>query len=88
MTRTANAENLRQYENRFSLIVDQVIKFDSSPNMVRVVKNLTSNFKQITRFTFCVIIILIRIITLHVLIRKFKGQTFLFELTNVRINQN
>ena len=48
MTRTANAENLRQYENRFSLIVDQVLKFDSSPNMVRVVKNLTSNFKQIT----------------------------------------
>ena len=41
-----NPENLRQYQCRFSLIVDQMA-FASSPYMVTEVKNLHPNFKQI-----------------------------------------
>ena len=40
MTMTANAENLRQYKIRFSLIA-------SHPNIVREIKNLLPNIKQI-----------------------------------------
>ena len=47
MTATTNAENLRQYKIRFSLIVLQILAFASSPNMVIKVKNLSPNFKQI-----------------------------------------
>ena len=45
MTAPANAENLRQYKIRFSLISEQLLAFASSPNMVREVKNLLPNFK-------------------------------------------
>ena len=45
MTATTNAENLRQHKSRFSSIVELILPFDSSPNMVRDVKNLSSNFK-------------------------------------------
>ena len=48
MTATPNAEDLRQYKVRFSLIVEQMLAFASGPNMVREVKNLSPNFKQIT----------------------------------------
>ena len=34
MTVTTNAENLKQYKNRFSLIVEQELIFASSPDMV------------------------------------------------------
>ena len=40
---TTNAENLRQYEIRFSLIVEQILAFASSTNLVREVKNLLPN---------------------------------------------
>ena len=43
-----NAENLRHYKSRFSLIVDQIVVFFSSNNLVRKVKNLSSNFERIT----------------------------------------
>ena len=46
MTTTTNAENLRQ-KNSFSLIVEQTQAFPSSTNLVREVKNLPPNFKQI-----------------------------------------
>ena len=45
MTATTNAENLRQYKIRFSLIAKQILAFASHPNMVREVKNLSPNFK-------------------------------------------
>ena len=38
MTATANAENLRQYEIRFSLVAEQILAFASHPNMVIKVK--------------------------------------------------
>ena len=47
MTTTTNAENLRQYKNRFSLIVEQMLDFISSTSLVREVKNLSTNFKRI-----------------------------------------
>ena len=45
MTTTTNSENLRQYENRFSFIVEQTLAFSSSTNLVEKVKNLPPNFK-------------------------------------------
>ena len=47
MTAATNAENLRQYKARFSLIVEQILVFASRPNMEKEVKNLSPNFKQI-----------------------------------------
>ena len=42
-----NAENLRQYKSRFFLILEQILAFVSSTNLVKEVKNLPPNFKQI-----------------------------------------
>ena len=47
MTTSANAENLRQYKSRFSLIVEQILAFASSTRLVREVKNLFPNLKRI-----------------------------------------
>ena len=47
MKATKNAENLRQYKIRFSLIAEQILAFASKHNMARKVKNLLPNFKQI-----------------------------------------
>ena len=47
MTATTNAENLRQYKIRFSLIAEQILVFASHPNIVREVKNMTPNSKHI-----------------------------------------
>ena len=47
MAVTENTENLRQYKIKFRLIVEQIRAFASSPNMVREVKNLPPNFKQV-----------------------------------------
>ena len=47
MAETTNAENLRQYKIRFSLIVEQILAFTSGPNMVRELKNLSPNFEKI-----------------------------------------
>ena len=38
--------NLRQYKIRFSFIVEQILAFTSSPNMVRKVKNLPLNLQS------------------------------------------
>ena len=45
MTTATNAENLRQYKTRFSLNVEQLLTFTSSPNMVREVKKYVSKFQ-------------------------------------------
>ena len=45
MTATTNAENLRQYKIRFSLIAEKILVFPSHPSMVGEVKNLSPNFK-------------------------------------------
>ena len=44
MTATATTKNL---QIRFSLILEQVLAFASSLNMVIVVKDLSPNFEQI-----------------------------------------
>ena len=44
------------------LIVEQIIAFASSPNMVREVKNLPPNFKQIASQFFTLLNILILIV--------------------------
>ena len=46
MIETTNTENLQQGEVRFSFIVEQIPTFASRPKMVREVKNLSPNFKQ------------------------------------------
>ena len=45
MTTITNAKNLGQYKSRFSLIVEQILGFASSTNLVREVKNASPNFK-------------------------------------------
>ena len=47
MTTKTNAENLQQYKSRFYFIVDRMLAFDLSTNLVRKVKNLPPNFKEI-----------------------------------------
>ena len=47
MITTTIVENLRQNKIRFSLIVEQILAFASSPNMFREVNNLSPDFKQI-----------------------------------------
>ena len=47
MTATTNAKNLRLCKITFSLIADHILAFASHNNMVREVKNLSPNFKQI-----------------------------------------
>ena len=47
MIATTNAEDLRQYKSRFSLIVEQILGFTSSTILVREDKNFLTNFKRI-----------------------------------------
>ena len=47
MTTATNAENLRQYKSRFPLIVEQILAFTSSTDLVEEIKNLSPNFKRI-----------------------------------------
>ena len=54
MTAKENAENWRQYEIRLFLIVEHILAFASKPNMVREVKNLSPNFKQIPWMFFVI----------------------------------
>ena len=44
MTATTNTENLRQNKNSFFFVVELILPFDLSPNMVREVKNSSTNF--------------------------------------------
>ena len=43
MATKTNAENLRQYKNRFFLIVEQILVFALSGNLVGTVKNFSPN---------------------------------------------
>ena len=43
MTTTTNAENLRQYKSRFSLIVQQILVFPFITNLIREVKDVLLN---------------------------------------------
>ena len=54
-----NVENLRQYKSRFSLIVEQILAFNSSPIMDLEVRNLYLNLKQIASRCFTLLDILI-----------------------------
>ena len=47
MTATINAEHTRQYKIRFSFIEEQMLAFASSLNIVRAVKHVSPNSKQI-----------------------------------------
>ena len=38
---------LRQYKIRFCLIAEQILAFALDPNIVKEVKNISPNFKQI-----------------------------------------
>ena len=62
MTVTKNAEKLRQYKIRFSLIKEQILAFASSPNMVREVRYLSLNFKQIAGRCFTLLKILVWVV--------------------------
>ena len=44
MTTIRNAEDLRQYK-RLSMIVEQILAFTLSTNLLREVKNVSPNFK-------------------------------------------
>ena len=60
MTKITNTENLQQYKRRFSLIVEEILIFASSTNLVREVKNMASIFKHIAWQCFKLWIILIK----------------------------
>ena len=47
MTVTTNTENLRQFSIRFSLIVEQILAFALSPNVVREVRNVPQNLNKL-----------------------------------------
>ena len=47
MTVIRNAENLRQYKSRFSLIAKQMLAFASSANMVREVRKVSLNSDEL-----------------------------------------
>ena len=47
MTTTTSAEYLRQNESRFSLIVEQILTFALTTNVVGEVEDLSPNFKRI-----------------------------------------
>ena len=59
MTEATNAKESIQNNIRFSFIAEQILPFASSSNMVREVKNLSPNFKQIARRYFTLLNILI-----------------------------
>ena len=59
MTATATTKNL---QIRFSLILEQVLAFASSLNMVIAVKDLSPNFEQIAWLYFNLLSILIWIV--------------------------
>ena len=61
-TATTTAENLWHFRNRFSLILEQILAFASSPDMGRQIKYLPPNFKQVARQYFKLLNILIWIV--------------------------
>ena len=58
---TKSAENLQQYNIRFSLIVEQILALASSTNLVREFKNMSPNSIRIAKRCFTLYITLIRI---------------------------
>ena len=71
MTATTNVENLGQYKIRFSSIAEQILAFASSPNMVREVKKLPPNFKNITLKCFTLMNIPIWIVRFILLVKLY-----------------
>ena len=55
MTKATNAENMRQYKSRFSFIVEQILAFTLSTNLVRKVKNFVPKFQTNCTTTFYII---------------------------------
>ena len=47
MKATRNAKNLRQYKSKFSLVVEEILTFALSTNLVREAKNFSPDFKRI-----------------------------------------
>ena len=90
MKAITNVENLAEYKGRFSLIVKQILAFDSSPNFVRKVKTVSQNLKQITSRCFTLLKILIRIIRLILSLnsKQFHQTLHLNSLHIVDINCN
>ena len=62
MTAITNAKSLQKYKSRFSLIIEQILDFASSLYMIRKVKNLSANFKQIAWRCFTLLNFLVRIV--------------------------
>ena len=52
MTAITNTENLRKYNSRFSIIVEQIPAFAPSTKLVREVKLKCKSFKEIARQYF------------------------------------
>ena len=50
MTTITNAEHLRQHKSRLSLIVEQILAFASSTNLVGEVKNVFRNWMCFLRW--------------------------------------
>ena len=47
MAEITNAENLRQYQSRFSLIAEQITALASNTSLVREVKTISPNLKEV-----------------------------------------
>ena len=58
MTVITNAKDVQQYERKLSLIVDQIFVFNSSPNTIKEVKNLS----LIASYFFMLLNVFIRIV--------------------------
>ena len=56
-----NDENLRQYKSTFSLTLEQTVDFALSTNLVRNVKNMSPNSKQIAWWCFMLLNVIIEI---------------------------
>ena len=84
MTATTNTEKVRQCKIRFSLIAEQTLAFALDPNMVREVKQLFPNFKQIAWRCFTLLNIFIWIVRyiLSLNSKQFQQKLYLISLYN------
>ena len=88
MTTITNNENLRQYKNIFSLIVEQILACASSTNFFREVKNKFPSFNQIAWPCLELLNVLIWIgrSTLRLNFKKFPKTLYSYGLCKVDIN--
>ena len=88
MTTITNNENLRQYKNIFSLIVEQILGCASSTNLFREVKNKFPNFNQIAWPCLELLNFLIWIgrSNLRLNFKKFPKTLYLYGLCKVDMN--